>query len=244
MFQFAGAGIGLILVLWFLPGGLGSLLYRIRDAYLRSGRAATRAWSCRHSSPTRRDPEVLTGARSAPAVAPVIDEPAPAPTAHRRSSSTSAKRPIPDVDYFSYPDLALSGGTPNLLSLRSVDVAYGQVQVLFGVSLELREGETIALLGTNGAGKSTVLRAISGLVGAEARQHQPPGRRHQRARAAPRRRARASSRCPAGKGVFPSLTVAENLRVGVWMHRRDRAWCQGSDRAGARALPRLEEPPR
>ena len=43
-------------------------------------------------------------------------------------------------------------------------MAYGQVQVLFGVSLELRRGETIALLGTNGAGKSTVLRAISGLI--------------------------------------------------------------------------------
>ena len=74
------------------------------------------------------------------------------------------RRPVPKVDYFSYPDLALSGGRPNLLSLRSVDVSYGQVQVLFGVNLELREGETIALLGTNGAGKSTVLRAISGLV--------------------------------------------------------------------------------
>ena len=73
-------------------------------------------------------------------------------------------RPVPAVDYFSFPDLALSGGQPNLLSLRSVDVAYGQVQVLFGVNLELRAGETIALLGTNGAGKSTVLRAISGLV--------------------------------------------------------------------------------
>ena len=74
----------------------------------------------------------------------------------------------------------MSGGTPNLLSLRSVDVAYGQVQVLFGVNLELREGETIALLGTNGAGKSTVLRAISGLVAPDTRHHQPRRRRHQR----------------------------------------------------------------
>ena len=71
---------------------------------------------------------------------------------------------MPDVDYFSYPDLNLSGAEPNLLSLRSIDVYYGQVQVLFGVSLELRRGETIALLGTNGAGKSTVLRAVSGLL--------------------------------------------------------------------------------
>ena len=134
-----------------------------------------------------------------------------------------AKRPIPDVNYFSYPDLALSGGTPNLLSLRSVDVAYGQVQVLFGVSLELREGETIALLGTNGAGKSTVLRAISGLVGPKQGSISHLG--VDISGLAPHRVAeRGLIQVPGGKGVFPSLTVAENLRVGVWMHRRDRVW--------------------
>jgi branched-chain amino acid transport system ATP-binding protein len=52
----------------------------------------------------------------------------------------------------------------SLLSCRGVDVAYDKVQVLFGVDLDVREGEIVALLGTNGAGKSTVLKAISGLV--------------------------------------------------------------------------------
>ena len=128
---------------------------------------------------------------------------------------------MPDVNYFSYPDLALSGGKPNLLSLRSVDVAYGQVQVLFGVSLELREGETIALLGTNGAGKSTVLRAISGLVGPKQGTISHLG--VDISGLAPHLIARKGViQVPGGKGVFPSLTVAENLRVGVWMHRRDR----------------------
>ena len=50
-----------------------------------------------------------------------------------------------------------------LLQLVGVDVAYGQTQVLFGVDLDVEEGEMVALLGTNGAGKSTVLRAIAGL---------------------------------------------------------------------------------
>jgi len=102
---------------------------------------------------TGDDPEVLTGhrRRRVPAVASVTNgqyaaRGGPAFLRHFRS------RPVPEVDYFSFPDLRLSGGQPNLLSLRSVDVSYGQVQVLFGVNLELRRGETVALLGTNGAG--------------------------------------------------------------------------------------------
>ena len=56
-----------------------------------------------------------------------------------------------------------SGDRP-LLTCRGVDVAYDKVQVLFGVDLDVQAGEIVALLGTNGAGKSTMLKAISGLV--------------------------------------------------------------------------------
>ena len=149
-------------MLWLLPGGLGSLLYRHRDAYLR--RVARRRQMIVPSliADTGNDPTLLTGKVQQPAVAHSVEVEREyrGPKWMRRLP----RRPVPKVDYFSYPDLALSGGRPNLLSLRSVDVSYGQVQVLFGVNLELRDGETIALLGTNGAGKSTVLRAISGLV--------------------------------------------------------------------------------
>ena len=53
---------------------------------------------------------------------------------------------------------------PSLLSCQKVEVSYGPVQILFGVDLDVHEGEIVALLGTNGAGKSTLLKGASGLV--------------------------------------------------------------------------------
>ena len=236
-FQFAGSGIGLIFVLWLLPGGLGSVLYRARDAYLR--RVARRRGLVVPSliADTGTDPEVLTGREVRPAVARTDPEevlPKRGPAflrlfPHRRA---------PAVDYFSYPDLALGGGEPNLLSLRSVDVAYGQVQVLFGVNLELRQGETIALLGTNGAGKSTVLRAISGQVAPKHGSISHRGvdisglRPHLIA-------AKGIIQVPGGRGVFPSLSVAENLRVALWMYRRDRDYCKTATEEALELFPAL-----
>lgn len=107
-----------------------------------------------------------------------------------------------------------------LLSLRNVQVSYGDVRVLFGIDLDIDEGEIVALLGTNGAGKSTLLKAISGVAIADRGAvvfdgqditHAPPEE------IAPR----GVAMIPGGQGVFPTLTVAENLRVGGWMIRRD-----------------------
>jgi branched-chain amino acid transport system ATP-binding protein len=103
-------------------------------------------------------------------------------------------------------------GSRTILVCRDVEVGYDGVQVLFGVDLDVAEGELIALLGTNGAGKSTLLRAITGLSepsngaifidGVEA-THLPP---HEVARL-------GVVFMPGGRGVFPTLTVAENLSL-------------------------------
>lgn len=115
-----------------------------------------------------------------------------------------------------------AAGRMPLLSLRNVQVAYGDVRILFGIDLDVDEGEIIALLGTNGAGKSTLLNAISGVSIADRGAvvfdgiditHAPPDE------IAPR----GIAQVPGGKGVFPTLSVRENLRVAGWMIRRDEA---------------------
>ena len=109
-----------------------------------------------------------------------------------------------------------------LLTCRGVAVAYDQVQVLFGVDIEVREGEIVALLGTNGAGKSTLLRAISGLTEPSAGSIflGPDDITHADAQ-------RTSSlgiiQVPGGRAIFPTLTVAEHLRLATWHHDEQAA---------------------
>jgi ABC-type branched-subunit amino acid transport system ATPase component/MFS family permease len=112
-------------------------------------------------------------------------------------------------------------GLAKLLLVRNLDVGYDGVQVLFHVDFEVDEGEIVALLGTNGAGKSTLLKAISGVIEATNGAIVFDGR--DMTYAPPNEvAARGVVQVPGGAGVFPSLTVAENLRLAGWLHRHDR----------------------
>ena len=113
-------------------------------------------------------------------------------------------------------------GNTDLLLVRGVEAGYGERQVLFGVDIDIQEGEIVALLGTNGAGKSTLLKAISGVVEADRGAvvldgrditHAPPNEIA----------ALGIVQMPGGKGVFGSLTVHENLELAGWTNRRDPA---------------------
>ncbi|MHB1923471.1 MAG: ABC transporter permease subunit [Acidimicrobiales bacterium] len=106
-----------------------------------------------------------------------------------------------------------------VLVLRDVDAAYGQVQVLFGVDLDVRRGEVLGLLGTNGSGKSTSLKVASGLLGARGGRVIFEGDDVTGLDPVARVK-RGLAMVPSGRGVFPSLTVAENLRLGGWLARR------------------------
>jgi ABC-type branched-subunit amino acid transport system ATPase component len=108
-----------------------------------------------------------------------------------------------------------------LLSCRGIDMAYGPVQILFGVDFDVAPGEIVALLGTNGAGKSTLLKGICGLVRPTAGTVMFSGEDITKLPADVTTR-RGVSLMPGGKGVFPTLTVEENLRLASWLIRKDQ----------------------
>jgi branched-chain amino acid transport system ATP-binding protein len=125
-----------------------------------------------------------------------------------------------------------------MLVLENVETFYGNIQALKGVSLTVEEGECVTLIGSNGAGKSTTLRSISGLT--------PPRRGSIRfeggeiSRTAPQDIVSLGiSQSPEGRRCFPRMTVAENLDMGAYL-RRDKE--VDADRARVYDLfPRLQE---
>ena len=124
----------------------------------------------------------------------------------------------------------------SLLELQDVEVAYGDLPALRGVSLEVEEGETLSVVGANGAGKTTMLRAISGLLRPRAGRILFDGARLDRM---PSHVivARGVVQVPEGRKIFPGLTVKENLELGSYVAPAARAHRRESLDARARALP-------
>jgi len=105
------------------------------------------------------------------------------------------------------------------LSVENLAAGYGAVRVLHGVSLELREGETVALLGTNGNGKSTLMKCVMGLARPSAGSIvlELDGERHELAGRPPQDIvALGVALVPEGRRLFPRLTVKENLLLGAY----------------------------
>ncbi len=106
-----------------------------------------------------------------------------------------------------------------MLRVRSVDASYGRVQALRGVSLHVDAGEIVTLIGANGAGKSTTLAVISGLIRAQVGDIQFDGR--DVTNRPPHRLVRAGiCQVPEGRQVFGDLTVADNLLLGAYSRWR------------------------
>jgi branched-chain amino acid transport system ATP-binding protein len=101
-----------------------------------------------------------------------------------------------------------------LLSVEGLDVRYASVQALFDVSIDVPAGSVVAVLGANGAGKSTFARAVSGLVPSSAGKVTFDGRDITKAKPHDIRRA-GLVHIPEGRGIFPGLSVQENLRMAV-----------------------------
>ena len=138
-------------------------------------------------------------------------------------------------------DEIASGVDRPLLVCKGVDVAYDTVQILFGVDIEVKEGEIIALLGTNGAGKSTLLKAVAGLVDPIGGAIFFDGRDITHADAVAAAQAGIVV-VPGGKAVFPTLTVAEHFRAGTWLYAsEDPAAVQARIDEVLAMFPRLRE---
>ncbi len=126
-----------------------------------------------------------------------------------------------------------------LLELRDVDVLYGRVQALRGVTLHVERGEVVALIGSNGAGKTTTLRAISGLVRPAHGQILLEGQEihHLGAELIARR---GVAHAPEGRRLFSRMTVRENLEMGAFS-RRDGSELRADYDRVYELFPRLRE---
>ncbi len=126
------------------------------------------------------------------------------------NKESEARRPI-QLEKSPAPD---AGAT--LLSIENIDSYYGHIHALKGISLEVKAGEIVTLIGANGAGKSTTLRTISGLV--RARQGKILLRGQNITKLPPHDIVKAGvGHVPEGRGIFPRLTVRENLGVGAFI---------------------------
>ncbi|WP_342723231.1 ABC transporter ATP-binding protein [Bradyrhizobium sp. B097] len=110
-----------------------------------------------------------------------------------------------------------------LLNVTALDAFYGDFQALFGIDFELSEGEAVAVIGANGAGKSTMLKSLAGLVKNRPDAIRLGGRAIGDASAASIVRL-GLALVPEGRQLFPSLSVEENLLIGAYSGERSAPW--------------------
>jgi branched-chain amino acid transport system ATP-binding protein len=191
--QLALTGVGLLAILLVIPGGLAQAFERLRDRWVRR-------LAARHGLEVVETVETVEQA-----VEPGL------PT-HIHRDAAGAGLMVGSV--------RRERLGAQLLDCEGLEAAYGSLQVLFGVDMSVERNELLALLGTNGAGKSTVLKSLAGLLPPSEGRVVFDGRDITGMPAEEIARL-GLSLVPGGHGVFPTLTVAENLRLACWMLRHD-----------------------
>lgn len=126
-----------------------------------------------------------------------------------------------------------------MLKIDNIDVYYGAIHALKGISLDVKEGEIVTLIGANGAGKSTTLRTISGLLKPKTGSITFLGQNIEGVRAHEIVK-KGISQVPEGRRVFAEMTVMENLDLGAFV-RKDKAGIQQDLKHVFELFPRLEE---
>jgi branched-chain amino acid transport system ATP-binding protein len=126
-----------------------------------------------------------------------------------------------------------------LLKIESISSGYGEVQILWDVSIELARGKLTALVGSNGAGKTTLLRTVSGLIRPWQGSVTFDGRDVTRT-SAHAKAGQGLVMVPEGRQLFPNMTVYENLEMGAFTRRAKAHFAENLDRV-YEMLPRLKE---
>jgi len=126
-----------------------------------------------------------------------------------------------------------------MLKIKDLHVSYGGIKALRGVDLEVPDGKIVTLIGANGAGKSTTLRTISGLVKAESGSITYDGK-ELLGLSINKILEQGIAQSPEARRVFPNLTVLENLKIGAYL-RKDRDGIEKDVRWIYELFPRLEE---
>jgi ABC-type branched-subunit amino acid transport system ATPase component/ABC-type branched-subunit amino acid transport system permease subunit len=217
--QLLGTGAGVLVVLSIFPEGLGGLVFLGRDFVV--------AQVAKSKGLTGTGELVFPQSASPPRLVP--PSPSGPDDGAKRLIHTAALRlgALEDLELHgggaitanTTPDATPPDGRRSLVAVSDVDAAYGNSQILFGVGLGVAQREVVALLGTNGAGKTTVLRIMSGLMRPKKGRIEFMG--EDITSLAPVLRVRAGLvTVLGGRGIFPSLTVEENLRLAAWTARR------------------------
>jgi branched-chain amino acid transport system ATP-binding protein len=126
-----------------------------------------------------------------------------------------------------------------LLEVKDLHVYYGKIHALKGVSLELGKDQIVTLIGANGAGKSTTLKAISGILGASEGQITYDGE-PLRNLAAHHIVGKGIVQVPEGRRIFSRLTVAENLKIGAFL-LSDKKWIADAEERVLDLFPRIRQ---
>ena len=126
-----------------------------------------------------------------------------------------------------------------MLEIKDLEVYYGMIQAIKGISFEVNEGEVIALIGANGAGKTTILHTISGLIAPKKGSITFEG---QEITKIPAHKIveNGLAQVPEGRRVFPSLSVLQNLKLGAYT-RKDKKEIDDTLKMIYERFPRLEE---
>ena len=135
--------------------------------------------------------------------------------------------------------MRVDDSAPVLLSIHQAEVAYGGIQAVKGVSLEVRAGELVSLIGSNGAGKTTTMKAITGLLPLVGGQIELMGR-DIRGLGPWDLVQQGLAMVPEGRGVFTRMTILENLQMGAYIRRDAAAVADDIARVFA-TFPRLKE---